>query len=124
MAMGSITRTSLRDTAVDFSYPYFAERIGFYTRKPSPLPKIIAILRPYNINVWTAFAVALAAFNLVYWMFCRIYNKGFNPSFNLGKIILQICQLTVMKGNKINLWELQSWRKFLIINLCGNLSQA
>ena len=116
MAMGAITRTSLRDTAVDFSYPYFTERTGFMTRKPSPLPKVMAILRPYKIKVWTAFAIALVAFNIVYWMVCRIYNKGFSPSFNLGKIILQVCQLTVTKGNNTNLGKLQYWKKFFIIN--------
>ena len=99
MAMGAITRTSLRDTAVDFSYPYFNVSVGFITRKPSPLPKVMAILWPYRLNVWAAFAVTLVVFNLVNWMVSRIYKKGFSPSFNLGKIILQVSQLTVMKGN-------------------------
>ena len=99
MAMGAITRTDLRDTAVDFSYPYFITRVGFVTRKPTPLPKVMAILWPYRLNVWAAFAVTLVVFNLVNWMVSSIYKKGFSPSFNLGKIILQVSQLTVMKGN-------------------------
>ena len=100
MAMGAITQTSLRETAVDFSYPYLTTRIGFVTRKPSPLPKVMAILWPYRINVWAAFAVTLVGFNLVNWIFSRIYKKGFSPTFNLGKIVLQVSQLTAIKGNK------------------------
>ena len=100
MAMGAITRTSLRDTAVDFSYPYFITRVGFVTRKPTPLPKVMAILWPYRLNVWATFAVTLVVFNLVNWIFSRIYKKGFNPTFNLGKIVLQVSQLTAIKGNK------------------------
>ena len=100
MAMGAITRTSLRDTAVDFSYPYFITRVGFVTRKPTPLPKVMAILWPYRLNVWATFAVTLVVFNLVNWMVSSIYKKGFSPTFNLGKIVLQVSQLTAIKGNK------------------------
>ena len=31
--MGDITETALRDSVVDFSYPYFFTRVGFFTRK-------------------------------------------------------------------------------------------
>ena len=99
MAMGAITQTRSRATAVDFSYPYFIDHVGFITRKPSRIPKFMAMMWPYKNNAWAGFIVTLVVFNLASWMVSSIYKKEFSPSFNLGKIILQICQLSVVKGN-------------------------
>ena len=99
MAMGAITQTKIRETAVDFSYPYFIANIGFITRKPSSVLKFLAIMWPYKNNTWVAFTITLVVFNLATWMVSRVYKKDFSPSFNLGKMILQVCQLSVVKGN-------------------------
>ena len=99
MAMGAITQTRIRATAVDFSYPYFIDHVGFITRKPSPVPKVLAIMWPYENITWVAFAMTLLAFNLVNWMVSRIYKEEFSPSFNLGQLVMQVCRLSVVKGN-------------------------
>ena len=99
MAMGAITQTKIRATAVDFSYPYFIDHVGFITRKPSRIPKFMAMMWPYKNNAWAGFTATWVVFNLVAWMVSRVYKKKFSPSFSLGKMILQVCQLLVVKGN-------------------------
>ena len=99
MAMGAITQTRIRATAVDFSYPYFFDYVGFISRKPSRIPKFMAMMWPYKNNAWAGFTVTLVVFNIVAWMVSSIYKKEFSPSFNLGNIILLVCHLSVVKGN-------------------------
>ena len=98
MAMGAITRTTIRDTAVDFSYPYFITRVGFITKKPSQIPNVKAILSPFGIIVWITLAVSLPAFAMIYLTFSKIDKDGFTPNFNLGKAIMQVSQMLVMQG--------------------------
>ena len=97
MAMGAITQTKIRETAVDFSYPYFMTNIGFITRKPSRVPKFLAIMWPYKNNAWVAFTITLVVFNLTTWMVSRVYKKEFSPNFNLGKMILHVNPTQVRK---------------------------
>ena len=100
MAMGVITWSRVRDTAVDFSHPYFIVNKGFITRKPPNVPKFMSIMWPYKNNAWAGFTASLLVFNLAAWIVSRVYKKEFSPSFNLGKLNLQICQLSVVKGNQ------------------------
>ena len=99
MAMGAISRTYLRDTAVDFSYPYFMTKVGFVTKKPSPIPNIKAILWPFGNVVWIALAVSVPAFSFVYWTFSRVDKTGFRASkYNLTVVFMHISQMLVMQG--------------------------
>ena len=98
MALGMITQTAIRDTAVDFSYPYFFTRVVFLAKKPPPLPKIMALLLPFEERVWICIAVGLAAFNLLNWIVSKVYKHRFTPSFNLSNVILQVCQKLMVNG--------------------------
>ena len=98
MAMGSITQTAVRETAVDFSYPYFYNRMGFMTKKPSLLPKIGAILWPYDNNVWIPLILTIPLFSLLYWIFSKIDKLAFGSSYNLGEAVFQVSQILLMKG--------------------------
>ena len=97
--MGEITKTEIRETAVDFSYPYFESKLGFITKKPSPIPNIKAILWPFGNIVWIALAVSVPAFSFIFWTFSRVDKTGFRSSkYSLTIIIMQISQLLVMQG--------------------------
>ena len=97
--MGAISRTYLRDTAVDFSHPYFITKVGFVTKKPSPIPNIKAILWPFGNIVWIALAVSVPAFSFIFWTFSRVDKTGFRSSkYSLTIIFMQISQLLVMQG--------------------------
>ena len=98
--MGGITRTFLRNTAVAFSYPYFVTTIGFYTKKPPYETKLMALLWPYESRVWIALAVALPAFNFKNYIVSKVYQKKFCPTFNLGSVILNVCQIIIIKGEE------------------------
>ena len=97
--MGSITRTTSRDTVVDFSYPYFISTIGFYTRKPSPAPKFMAILWPYEKMVWILLGLSVPVFSLVYWGFSKIDKKA--PNISLVRSTQQVSKMLVMQGKHI-----------------------
>ena len=98
MAAGAITATRIRATAVDFSYPYFFTRIGYYTRKPSPLPKTFAIFWPFQKSVWLSLAVTIPAFCFLYWAFSKVHKRGFAQKFTLSSAVLQTGQIIIMKG--------------------------
>ena len=98
--MGAITLTPLRNKAVDFSYPYFFNRLGFISRKPSPLPMFLAILWPYQTIVWISIAVAVSFFSLVYWVLSPI-QEGRRKSLSFGAVLQEVSQMLVMQGTSI-----------------------
>ena len=80
LAMGDITRTVIRETAVDFSFPYFITRVGYFTKKPYPLPRILSIVWPFKEFLWLCLVVTLPIFSLIYWLIAK-----FQPGHqNLG----------------------------------------
>ena len=96
--MGAITRTYERDTVVDFSYPYFLIRVGFITKKPTPIPNIKALFWPYEDIVWICLATSIPLFALIFLTFSKVDKKGFPHGFNLGKALMQVSQMLIMKG--------------------------
>ena len=99
--MGGLTRTLLRSTAVDFSYPYLVATVGFFTKKPPYEPKLMALLWPYEKRVWISLAVALPAFNVINCIVSNVYKKRFCPSFNLGNVMLNVSRTLLIKGEII-----------------------
>ena len=97
--MGKITLTPLRDTAVDFSYPYFFDRLGFISKKPSPISKLTAILWPYQNIVWITIAAAVPFFSFIYWMFSKIQQDGRRSELSFGVVLQEVSQMLVMQGN-------------------------
>ena len=103
LAMCGISQTSLRDTVVDFGYPYFMTGMGLLTKKPSKSSKIFAIVLPYDLYVWIGLAMTLPTFALVYWVFTNVQKTGFRQSFTLGKVVSEISQIIVKQGENSSL---------------------
>ena len=68
MALGQITITPIRSTAVNFTLAYFEEKIGFVTHKPYPLPKYQALIWPYQLDVWFSLIASVIIFGLLYYL--------------------------------------------------------
>ena len=98
--MGIITLTPQRDTAVDFSYPYFFNRLGFISKKPGPLSKLTAILWPYQTFVWITMALSVPFFALIFWTFLKLQEEGSGKKLAFGLVLLEVSQLLVMQGMK------------------------
>ena len=102
--MGAITQTPIRETVVDFSYPYFFSGLGIMSKKPPPLSKFVAIVWPYKELVWMALTAATAIFIFTYWTFSKIDKEGFRQNFTFGNCVQEISQMLVMQGININHW--------------------
>ena len=96
--MGIITHTLLRDTAVDFTYPYFFNTLGFIAKKPMPLSKLTAIVWPYQKDVWIAVLVSVPLFILTFWTFSKLCGDELKEYSDLGKVIQEVFQVLVMQG--------------------------
>ena len=68
------------------------------TKKPSVLPKIFAIFRPYDIYVWIGVAVTLPTFAMAYWLFVKVQKTRVRERVTLGKAVSEISQILVMQG--------------------------
>ena len=113
--MGQISITSPRESAVDFSYPYFMTRVGFTTKKPSPNPNVMAILGPYDKTMWIAIATLVPTFSVMFFLVSKFASENFVSNFNLLEAIVQVIELLVMQGmNDHNFWG-KIWFKFKII---------
>jgi ABC-type amino acid transport substrate-binding protein len=103
IAIGSITITGPRLTAVDFSVPYYETGAGFIANIPRELSKWAALLRPYKFNVWLPLIIAIILSGPVVWLISKQ-----NPRKNIKKISLQKCydisfKIIVYQGKKHNL---------------------
>ncbi len=118
MAMGWITRTGVRATAVDFAYPYFVSPVGLISRyfvfvnttlpqipcniwlfrKPTPLPKYTAIVWPFSPEVWISVGVSLEAFVIIYWAFSLIGPVGYGIDFDFWDSCSQAMMVLLSKG--------------------------
>ena len=96
--MGAITRTYERDMVVDFSYPYFFTRVGFTTKKPTPIPNIKALFLPYEDIVWIFLASSVPLFAFIVLIFSKVDKKGSPYNFNIGEALMQVSQMLVMQG--------------------------
>ena len=99
--MGVLTQTALRDTVIDFSYPYDIVGTGFMTKKPSHLPKVTAIFWPYDVLVWISLAATVPTFCLAYWTFSKIDKRGFRPDFTLGSAASEINKILLNQGTNL-----------------------
>ena len=97
-AMGAITQTPIRERVVDFSYPYFFTSIGIMSKKPSPLSKLMAIVWPYNKNVWLSLIVAIVVFILMHCILSKIEKASSRPKLSFGKSVQEISQMLLMQG--------------------------
>ena len=96
--MGAITQTPIRDRVVDFSYPYFFTSIGITSKKPSPLSKLMAIVWPYNKNVWISLIVATTTFILIHWILSKMEKASSRQKLSFGKSVKEISQMLLMQG--------------------------
>ena len=96
--MGAITQTPIRDRVVDFSYPYFFTSMGIMSKKPSPLSKLMAIVWPYNKNVWISLVVATVIFILIHWILSKIEKVRSRRKLSFVKSVQEISQMLLMQG--------------------------
>ena len=66
--------------------------------KPSPAPRIMAILWPYSTYVWIPLAVSVPLFSFVVWTFSKFDKEGFKSQFHAGTALLQVSQMLVTQG--------------------------
>ena len=90
LAMGDITRTTIRETAVDFSFPYFVTRVGYFTKKPYPLPRIQSIVWPFEKYLWLCLGVTLPIFSDVYWISAKLSHSSKKISVDLVSQVVGI----------------------------------
>ena len=106
MAMGDITRTLIREMAVDFSYPYFVTRVGFFTKKPYPLPRIEAIVWPFRKYLWLCLGMTLPLFSLAYWILAKVITRSRNVAS--GELVDHVVRILVYQS-KQNISSLLSY---------------
>ena len=126
LAMGAITHTQIRDTAVDFSFPYFFTGIGFYSKKPYRHSKFLAILWPFDIYLWLALIAAVPTTAAVYWIFALLHYKGVNENISIGTSLSQVLQILVVSSGSIrwpSYWHtrviMTSWALFACVIIFG-----
>jgi hypothetical protein len=102
MAMGTITRMADRDRAVDFTYPYFVSMVGIISLKPKLLPKHMAILWPFQKEIWMCLVLSLVVGVVAYWMLSVLGSMALGEKDSidddLSVIIFRIASPLVGQG--------------------------
>ena len=94
--MGEITKTAIRETAVDFSYPYFMTRVGFFTKKPHPVSKLKAILWPFHVYLWICLSVTISIVCIVYWSFAKLrFGRGKIQKLTLLQSVTHVLEIII-----------------------------
>jgi hypothetical protein len=75
-AIGSITISGPRLTALDFSIPYYITAAAFIANTPRELSRWAALLRPYNLNTWIPIIIAVVFAGPVLWLIVHQYHRS------------------------------------------------
>ena len=116
MAMGDITRTVIRGTAVDFSFPYFVTRVGYFTKKPYPLPRIESIVWPFDKYLWLCLVVTLPIFTLTYLIWAKLQPR----SENVGSqdLVTHVMMIFLYQSKQIMRSEFHKDMKYDSFQIC------
>ena len=116
MAMGDITRTVIRGTAVDFSFPYFVTRVGYFTKKPYPLPRIESIVWPFDKYLWLCLVVTLPIFTLTYLIWVKLQPR----SENVGSqdLVTHVMMIFLYQSKQIMRSEFHKDMKYDSFQIC------
>ena len=79
IGFGSISITSLRETAIDFTNYYHKEYSGLIGSKPLPFPKWMSLFEPFDILVWIILISSLFVVSLFSWLIGRSSLKILKP---------------------------------------------
>ncbi|KAI2802571.1 hypothetical protein BLOT_010029 [Blomia tropicalis] len=73
LAIGDLTATYLRETAVDFTMPFMNLGIAILFKKTAiPDPELFSFLKPLSIEVWLYLASAFLSISILFWILSRI----------------------------------------------------
>ena len=83
---------------MDFSYPYDATATGIVSKKPSQYgDPIMALLRPFEPEVWAAVLVATASVVPIYWL--SNYKSRQSKALSLSTALIQCIQCILNQSN-------------------------
>ena len=100
MAFGSISQTYERETAVDFTYPYDSTATGIVSKKPSQHGEpIMALLRPFEPEVWAAVVVAITSVVPTYWLLN--YKSRHSKAISFSTALIQCIKCIFSQSNSI-----------------------
>ncbi|KAJ6219803.1 hypothetical protein RDWZM_005615 [Blomia tropicalis] len=73
LAIGDLTATYLRETAVDFTMPFMNLGIAILFKKTAiPDPELFSFLKPLSVEVWLYLASAFLGISILFWILSRI----------------------------------------------------
>jgi hypothetical protein len=98
IAIGAITVTWLRSTAVDFSVPYFEAGVGFLANIPRKLSKWAALLRPYRLAVWLALLATILLAGPLCWWISKQNARTENEAMTLQQSYEMIYKIFIFQG--------------------------
>ena len=78
IAIGSITITALRETAIDFTNYYQLEYLAVFGIRPQPMANWLAIFEPFDKSTWILLIVTLINVTIMNWIATRILAQEFS----------------------------------------------
>ncbi|KAK8374763.1 hypothetical protein O3P69_012536 [Scylla paramamosain] len=78
----NVAFTGDRERVIDYTLGYYNDPLTFCTSPPRPLPRVLALVRPFHPEVWAGFVVALVAVGSLYYAARKLENSSSSvPSF-------------------------------------------
>ncbi|KAK3877381.1 hypothetical protein Pcinc_009096 [Petrolisthes cinctipes] len=81
--------SSSRIKVASFVRSYPIDLVTLISLKPQPLPKYLALIRPFTGSVWVAVLVSVVVWGVTLWMFQRLWSRVTGgPKVQLSKILM------------------------------------
>ncbi|XP_063842273.1 ionotropic receptor 40a-like isoform X3 [Scylla paramamosain] len=78
----NVAFTGDRERVIDYTLGYYNDPLTFCTSPPRPLPRVLALVRPFHPEVWAGFVVVLVAVGSLYYAARKLENSSSSvPSF-------------------------------------------
>ncbi|XP_063598905.1 probable glutamate receptor [Penaeus indicus] len=81
----NVAFTGDRERVIDYTVGYFNDPLTFCTTKPRPLNQALALVKPFQPQVWLGFAVVLVLMGPLYFFSCRLEDQKGEGEENGGE---------------------------------------
>ncbi|XP_068227665.1 glutamate receptor ionotropic, delta-1-like [Palaemon carinicauda] len=119
----AIAHTELRDTVVDFTVPYFIEPLALFSRAPQEKNKVLAILAPFELEVWVSLIAGTLAIGPLLSLQSVVSDTILKKRISVGlqEFSFNMFRTLTIQGNRLrpHLWSQRilffSWYIFCLV---------
>ncbi|XP_067140372.1 glutamate receptor ionotropic, delta-1-like isoform X1 [Centruroides vittatus] len=109
IALATLSITEERKKAVSFTFPYITQSVTFVTHSPQEKSKVLAVVRPFPLQLWIGVICTFIIFGLIIHSFIHLERK-----LSISRIYWYMFETLMLKGDSC--YFIETRIRFMIIS--------